>query len=188
VSTTLSASDREYAPADRRYSDLGPPWDVELTAGTAGTAGDPWTGPVFLVVGFDGSQASQRALDSAVRLLHHRDGALEVVYVAHVPGGVARSVAARAEVSKRFDELAAHLASDVRFRLGARESRWHFQRREGTVADELSAVVDELRREHGPHASVGVIVGGSEPKSRRDLGSVSVNLERLDRFPVMVVP
>jgi hypothetical protein len=93
-----------------------------------------------------------------------------------------------AEVHNGFDDLAAHLASHIRSRLGAHEPRWHFQRRYGTVARELTAVADELRRHNGPQARVAVIVGGSAHKYHHVLGSVSMNLERLDRFPVMVVP
>jgi nucleotide-binding universal stress UspA family protein len=188
VNTTVPGSHHGLAPADRRYSEFATGWELEQTAGTAGTAGDPATDEVFLVVGFDGTDPAQRALESAARLLHNLDGALEVVYVAHVPAGAARSAAAMAEARKRLDDLAAHLASDVRSQLGAREPRWHFQRRDGTVARELSAVADELRRQHGPHVRVAVIVGGSAHKNHRVLGSVSVYLERLDRFPVMVVP
>jgi nucleotide-binding universal stress UspA family protein len=180
------------APADSRYSefaaDWDTEWDIERTAGTAGLAGDSRTDPLFLVVGFDGTEPAQRALESAARLLHNRDGALEVVYVARVPAGAARSAVAKAEARERLDDLAAHLASDVRSQMGACEPRWHFQRRDGTVAGELSAVAGELRRQHGPRARVAVVLGGSAHKSHRVLGSVSVNLERLDRFPVMVVP
>jgi nucleotide-binding universal stress UspA family protein len=184
VNIALPGSHRGLAPADRRYSDFATGSEIERTAGTLGASP---TDPIFLVVGFDGTEPAQRALESATRLLHNRDGALEVVYVAHIPAGAARSPAAKAEVRKRSNDLAAHLASDVRSQLGTRETRWHFQRRDGTVARELSAVADELRRRHGPHVRVAVIVGGSAHKDHRVLGSVSVNLERLDRPPVIVV-
>ena len=58
----------------------------------------------------------------------------------------------------------------------------------GAVAHELTAVADELRSQHGPEARIGVVVGGSAHKYHRFLGSVSMNLERVDRFPVLVVP
>jgi hypothetical protein len=56
------------------------------------------------------------------------------------------------------------------------------------VAHELIAVGDELRRQNGPQATIVLIVGGSSHKHHRLLGSVSSNLERVDRFPVVVVP
>jgi nucleotide-binding universal stress UspA family protein len=180
VNITEPGNYRQLAAEDRRYSGFSTEWETERTAGTPDGSWDP----VFLVVGFDGTEPAQRALETAARLLRHRDGAIEVVYVAHAPAGAATS----SEVRNGFDDLAAHLASDVRSRLGAGEPRWHFQRRDGTVARELSAVADELRRQYGPHARVAVIVGGSAHKYHDLLGSVSMNLERLDRFPVMVVP
>ena len=184
MNTTESGSHPGLAEADR-YAEFATEWEIQRTLGTAGGSR---TDPVFLVVGFDGTEPAQRALDSAARLLHDRDGALEVVYVAHVPAGAAMSPEAVAEVGNGFDDLAAHLAGEVRSRLGANEPRWHFQRRDGTVAHELTAVADELRRQHGPQSRVAVIVGGSAHKYHRVLGSVSMNLERVDRFPVMVVP
>ena len=180
VNVAESGHYRGLAAADRRYSAFSTEWETERTAGTPSGSWDP----LFLVVGFDGTEPAQRALETAARLLHDRDGALEVVYVAHVPPGAPVS----SELRDGFDDLAAHLASDVRERLGAHEPRWHFQRRDGTVSRELSGVAEELRRRYGPQARVAVIVGGSAHKGHHLLGSVSTSLERLDRFPVMVIP
>jgi hypothetical protein len=51
----------------------------------------PPTGNLYLVVGYDGSPPTGRAL-AAVSLLHDRTGSTEVVYVAHQPsiGGQSR--------------------------------------------------------------------------------------------------
>jgi nucleotide-binding universal stress UspA family protein len=143
---------------------------------------------VFLVVGYDGTEPAQRALESAARLLHDRDGGLEVVYVAHIPASAALSAEAMVEVKNGFDDQEGSLASEVRTRLAATEPRWHFQRRDGAVAQELTAVADELHHQHGPEARFAIVVGGSAHKYHRFLGSVSMNLERVDRFPVLVVP
>ena len=75
-------------------------WALEQTAGTAGSTSGA---PVFVVVGFDGSEPAQRALDAAARLLRDRDGRLEVVYVAHVPAGPTPSAGSMAEVSNRTE-------------------------------------------------------------------------------------
>ena len=176
-------------PGDReptgQYVTSATEWETQPTAGTAAGAG---TAPLLLVVGFDGTVPAQRALDRAARLLNHRDGALEVVYVAHVPAGAALSADAMVEVENGLDDQEARLAGEVRSRLAASEPRWHFQRRDGAVADELIAVADELHRQRGAKARIAVVVGGSAHKSHRFVGSVSMNLERVERFPVLVVP
>jgi nucleotide-binding universal stress UspA family protein len=153
-----------------------------------GTATSPLRTPVYLVVGFDGTEPSQRALDSAARLLHDHDGGLEVVYVAHVPATAAMSPDAMVEVTNGFDHTEHRLFDETRSRLQSTEPRWHFQRRQGAVGHELITVADELRRRHGPQARIALIVGGSAHKYHRVIGSVSSNLERVDRFPVVVVP
>ena len=136
-------------------------WALDQTAGTAGSTPG---GPVFVVVGFDGSEPAQRALDAAARLLRDRDGRLEVVYVAHVPAGPTPSAGSMAE------------------------ARWHFERRSGAVARELIAVADELRRQRGADANIVLFVGGSSPKHPHVAGSVSLHLAQVDRFPLVVVP
>jgi nucleotide-binding universal stress UspA family protein len=182
---TKPTNDRTGAEVDNGQFDFVTEWNLEQSAGTM--SGTP-TDPVFLVVGFDGTEPAQRALDAAARLLHNRNGQLEVVYVAHLPTVAGISADDMADLRVGLDDLAAHLATDVRIRLGRSEPRWHFQRRDGQVAHELTTVAEELRREHSPKARVAVIVGGSAHKSHRTPGSVSMNLEQDGRFPVMVVP
>jgi nucleotide-binding universal stress UspA family protein len=160
----------------------------EVEQQTAGTASGRLSAPLLAVVGFDGSEPAKRALESAARLLHDRDGHLEVVYVAHAPATAAMTPMAMAEIASAFDELERLLGHEVSNRLASTEPRWHFRRRDGAVARELIAVGDELRQQYGPQATIVLIVGGSEHRHRRLLGSVSSNLERVDRFPVMVVP
>jgi nucleotide-binding universal stress UspA family protein len=160
-------------------------WALEQTAGTARSSS---SAPVFVIVGFDGSEPARRALDAAAGLLRDRGGQLEVVYVAPAPGTVKPSADAVVEASNRFDGLERQLADEVRARLDPTEPRWHFGRRAGTVAHELIAVADELRRQRGPDADIVLVVGGSSPKHPHVAGSVSLNLARLDRFPLVVVP
>lgn len=146
-------------------------WAMEQTAGTAGEAAPL---PVSVVVGFDGSEAGERALDAAVSLLLDREGALEVVYVA--------------DDADRVGHPEQRLAPQVRARLADTERRWHFQRREGAVTDQLIAVAEELRREHGPDAPIVLVVGGTPPSHQHVDGSVVQDLARADRFPLVIVP
>jgi nucleotide-binding universal stress UspA family protein len=65
---------------------------------------------------------------------------------------------------------------------------WHFQRRDGAIADKLIAVADELRRQHRLGAAVVLIVGRSEHGYHHVLGSVPRALERHVHYPVIVIP
>jgi nucleotide-binding universal stress UspA family protein len=163
---------------------------------TAGTIGGSPDTPVYAVVGFDGSASALRALDAAARLLHDRPGGMEVVYVAHVPAvtaGADIGGEASAAVRQSFDDATRELSAEVRARLqgahlrGAAQ-RWHFQRRDGAIADELLAVADDLCDRHGPRAAVTIVVGRSEHGYHHVLGSVPRALERHDHYPVVVIP
>jgi nucleotide-binding universal stress UspA family protein len=162
---------------------------------TAGTLTRSPDAPVYAVVGFDGSASSLRALDTAARLLNDRPGGMEIVYVAHVPALAGADIRgdATAQVRQSFDDATRELSAEVRTHLQANHlrgaaQRWHFQRRDGAIADELIAVADEVRRRRGPEASVVIVVGRSEHGYHHVLGSVPQALERHDHFPVMVIP
>jgi nucleotide-binding universal stress UspA family protein len=176
-------------PGLLQHSTRGAAFATEWEVGqTPGTASGRLSAPLIAVVGFDGSEPAKRALDSAARLLRDRDGHLEVVYVAHLPATAAMTPMAMGEIASAFDDLELRLGHEVRNRLASTEPRWHFRRRDGAVAHELIAVGDELRRQNGPPATIVLVVGGSSHKHHRLLGSVSSHLERVDRFPVVVVP
>jgi nucleotide-binding universal stress UspA family protein len=160
-------------------------WDLEQTAGTANS---PPSTSVFAVVGFDGSAPAVRALDGAARLLHDRAGQLEVVFVASVPGVAALSAEATAALETSLDERGRALSEEVRAQLDGIEARWRFQRRDGTVAHELIAAADELRREHGPDAKIVIVIGGSSQRHHRLFGSSAIGVVRHDRYPVLVEP
>jgi nucleotide-binding universal stress UspA family protein len=169
-----------------------------LTINSEQTAGTVTTGPdslAYAVVGFDGSASSWRALDAATRLLNDRPGGMEIVYVAHVSplmsagevGGLST-----AEVQQSFDDATRDLSDAVRAHLEAAHLRgaadyWHFQRRNGTIADQLIAAADDLRRRHGPDAPVVIVVGRSEHGYHHALGSVPQALERHAHYPVIVI-
>ncbi|HEY1920801.1 MAG TPA: universal stress protein [Streptosporangiaceae bacterium] len=151
---------------------------------------------VYAVVGFDGSASSLHALDTATRLLNNRPGGLEIVYVAHLsPVAAAADLNGEASVAvaQSFNDATRDLSEEVRARLqaihltGAAE-HWHFQRRDGAIADQLVKVADELSRQHGSDVAVGLVVGRSEHGYHHVLGSVPTALERQADYPVIVVP
>ena len=162
---------------------------------TAGTAAESPDRPTYAVVGFDGSAPSLRALDTAARLLNDRPGGMEIVYVAHLPAAAAAGLVgmASADALQSFDDTTRELSDEVRDRLQASHlraaaQRWHFQRRDGAIADNLTAVADDLRRQHGPDATVILIVGRSEHGYHHVLGSVPNALERHVHYPVLIIP
>ncbi len=155
---------------------------------TAGTIGESPATPVYAVVGFDGSPPAIRALDGAARLLHGRAGGLEVVFVAHVSAFEAMAATAAAEILSSFDDASRQLGTEVREQLASTEQRWHFQRRDGVIADELIAAAKDLRGQHGPDASVVIVVGRSGHRYHRVAGSVTQALEWHNEFPVIVIP
>jgi hypothetical protein len=121
----------------------------EQTAGTLTGSSDRL---VYAVVGFDGSASSLRALDAAAQLLNDRPGGMEIVYVAHIPAVAAPGPvgAASADMFRSFDDTTRELSEEVQARLKASHlraaaQRWHFQRRDGAIADNLIAVADDLR-------------------------------------------
>jgi len=166
------------------------------TTQTAGTLGGSPDAPVYAVVGFDGSPPALRALDAAARLLHDRPGGMEIVYVAHLPAIAAAADLdgqAAAGLRQSLDDSARELSTEVRTRLQATHLRgaaqhWHFQRRDGAVADQLTAVADELRLQRGPDATVVIVVGRSAHGYHHVLGSVPHALERHDHYPLVIIP
>jgi hypothetical protein len=97
-----------------------------------------------------------------------------------------------AEVLQGFDDAARDLAGEVRARLQASHLRgaaqhWHFQRRDGAIVGQLIAVADDLRRRHGPGASVVIVVARSEHGYHHVLGSVPQALERHAHYPVITI-
>jgi nucleotide-binding universal stress UspA family protein len=141
-----------------------------------------------VIVGFDGTQPSERALRSALRLLGGRSGLLEVVYVASPPATVAFSAEAIAEMRAGFDEEQRTLARRAESIIAPHGVAWHFQRRDGDVAHELLAVAQDLAESGGEESRVGLVVGGSAHRIHRYLNSVPLRLVRDDRFSIVVVP
>ena len=133
-----------------------------------------------MVVGYDGSPPARHALDQAVDLLRYREGALEVVFVAHLPVGATLSAAALAEVRQGLDEQARALAEEVRDRLAGQDHSWHFQRRDGAVAAELKAVAADVHRRYGETVEIVIVVGrlGSPVSPCRRIGRLGCGPRR----------
>ena len=94
---------------------------------------------LHVLVGYDGTPPADRALDAAVRLLRGREGNIEVSYVAHVPGLDMLSADAIVEARAGFDEIEKEVRGSAAARLDGRGVAWEFRRRDGLIADELTA-------------------------------------------------
>jgi nucleotide-binding universal stress UspA family protein len=163
--------------------------DRETTPRTyTGTGTDHQSTTVLAVVGFDGSDPSRAALEAASQLIHGRDGHLEIVYVAHLPGYASMSAQALVGIRDGFTDIAAELSDAARTALGNRDAKWHFQRRDGVVATELVAAATELRHQYGPDPTIVIIVGVSAQLAHHIAGSVAVSLARDAGFPLLIVP
>jgi nucleotide-binding universal stress UspA family protein len=156
---------------------------AELLLSTVTTATPP-TGPLRLVVGYDGSPPASRALDAAVRLLQGRTGRIDVVYVAHLSSLAMLSPGAIAELESDFDEIEEQLRATAAGQLNGRAA-WGFQRRQGTVPEELiAAAISDA--EAG--ATVAIVVGSSSHATHRVVGSAAVGLARHSPVPLVIVP
>jgi nucleotide-binding universal stress UspA family protein len=151
------------------------------------SADAPAVSQARLVVGFDGSPPTLRALDAAVNLLSVRPGRIMVVWVAHLTSTVELSADAIAIVESDFDKVAAELRDAAAARLDAGGVPWEFQWRQGQIATELLAEAESLHAAH-PDDVVAVMVGSSSSAMHRVVGSVAVSLARHSPVPVMIVP
>jgi nucleotide-binding universal stress UspA family protein len=143
---------------------------------------------LVLVVGYDGSEPAERALQTAAEMLEDSPGRLEVVYVAHVPASVALSALGVASVEESLDQEEHQLAGRVEDVLRRSGVKWHFQRRNGEIAPELLAVGAEQLDSEGPNTRLVLVLGGSAHKIDRYLNSTPARVLRQDRFEVFVVP
>ena len=143
---------------------------------------------LHLIVGFDGSPAAMRALDTSARLLAVRPpGRMTVVWVAHLTSTVRLSADAVEIVEHDFDQVAQELRAAAAERLGDSQVPWDFRWRQGLIAHELIAVAESVQAAH-PDDVVVIEVGSSSSAMHRMVGSVAVNLARHSPVSVTVVP
>lgn len=136
-----------------------------------------------VIVGFDGSAASTRALGLAALGLRGHPGRIEVVVVSPAPaaGGIQDHTAgrARAEVISRD---AAGL--EVRRLLSRTGVVWRLQGREGDVAEEL---VTAAEHERSSGRDVNVLIAVGRPH-RGAAHSAVARLIGISTVPVLVTP
>jgi nucleotide-binding universal stress UspA family protein len=142
---------------------------------------------LYLVVGYDGSPPSTRALDAAIRLLRGRSGRIDVVYVAHMPAVDMMSADAVGEMQIDFDEIERDLRTSAAEQLRDREERWTFERRQGLIGEALIAAAKDIGHAN-PDGIVTIVVGSSSQALHRMVGSAAVALVRHSPVPVVVVP
>jgi nucleotide-binding universal stress UspA family protein len=142
---------------------------------------------LHLVVGYDGSPPASRALDAAGRLLQGRAGRIDVVYVAQLSSLAMLSPGAIAEVEEDFDEIEQQLRAQAAGQLRASGAAGEFERRQGTIGDQLIAAASAIGEAH-PDDTVAIIVGSSSRASHRMVGSVAVGLARHSPVPLIIVP
>jgi nucleotide-binding universal stress UspA family protein len=143
---------------------------------------------LVVVVGFDGSETSYRALDAATRLISGRTGIIVAVYVAHVSAPTELSPEGLVQVLKDFDTLEQQFAEAIRNRLNNVERRWILQRRNGSIPLELVGAADQASRDYSSDATIVIVVGSAMHTYHRVVGSVPVALVRHAKYPVLVVP
>jgi nucleotide-binding universal stress UspA family protein len=151
----------------------------------------PTTGDLYLVVGYDGSDPADRALDTAAALLRGRDGCIDVVYVPHMPSVDMLTPEAVAGMTVTFDELTRDLHAQASEQLrGREEERWRFERGQDMYSDVpgvLIGVAEKVRTAH-PADNVAIVVGSSSQARHRVVGSVAVSLARQAPVPLLIVP
>jgi nucleotide-binding universal stress UspA family protein len=143
---------------------------------------------LHLIVGFDGSPAATRALDTSVRLLAVRPpGRIMVVWVAHLTSMVRLSADAVNIVEHDFDQVAQELRALAAERLADSQVPWDFEWRQGSIAHELVAVAESILAAQ-PDDVVVIEIGSSSSAMHRMVGSVAVNLAHHSPVPVTIVP
>jgi nucleotide-binding universal stress UspA family protein len=144
-------------------------------------------GKLHVVVGYDGSEPAVRALDAAVNLMQDRDGAIDVVYVAHLTSLEMMSADAISELEQGFDQIAEDLRAQAGTQLAGREERWRFVRGQGVIPEQLIAAATQVGDAH-PGDTVAIVVGSSSQAAHRIIGSVAVSLARHAPVPLVIVP
>ncbi|HEV2258600.1 MAG TPA: universal stress protein, partial [Streptosporangiaceae bacterium] len=92
-----------------------------------------------------------------------------------------------AEMEEDFDEIEKDLRAQADEQLRGSGAAWEFERRQGTIADQLIAGATAIGEAH-PDENMAIIVGSSSHATRRVVGSVTVGLARHWPVPLIIVP
>jgi nucleotide-binding universal stress UspA family protein len=131
-----------------------------------------------VMVGFDGSITSQRALAYAAGLSHRIPGALYVAYIAPHPPSIGLGAEAMTTAPVDDSPWIRGMATEVLHRI---PTHWEFISCFGEVATSLERLAQEYR------ADV-LVVGSSRAPRLHLLVSVPARLARHARCPITVVP
>lgn len=163
--STESASTREDPTPDPAQASQG--------AGHSSTA--------VIVVGFDGSQASEHALIYAAGVSRRIHGSLVVVYVAPNPLVLGSEWFGDQLSSAWLADAGTGVCRHVEDTLQGTATKWQFLLTQGEPATVLKQVVEQ-------HRADMLIVGRSRSPVRHVLGSVPGRLARHATCPITVVP
>jgi len=134
-----------------------------------------------VVVGFDGSTTSWRALCMAIGVAHGQEACVHACYVSHRP--VTAELVPMSLPDAFFDDEeggCAELRAQVFEELARAGARGEFVHADGDVARELEAVAEAC--------SADMIVVGRSRHPAVHLGGVPRRLLAIGRRPVLVVP
>ncbi|WP_157436202.1 universal stress protein [Actinospica robiniae] len=164
--------------ARRRASVPGQPLQTAL----------PPRAPSGVVVGFDDSEPSRRALAQAARLATARHEPLHVVYADHVVLDSDLAGYAHAEIETARDETAEAIAAAATAIVGETGEAgidYTFVRRQGAPTDAILAAAADLAAQS--ESDPVIIVGRSGHAAHRLLGSVPTHLLARSPFPVLAI-
>jgi hypothetical protein len=85
----------------------------------------------------------------------------------------ALSPGAMAEVENDFNQIEQELRGQAAAQLDGSGSAWRFDRRDGLIVEQLTAVATVIAETH-PDENVAIIVGSSSHATHRIIGSVAV--------------
>jgi hypothetical protein len=120
---------------------------------------------------------------AAGRILGHREGWIEVVYVRPTEGAP-RDAQPPADVIDSLGSAPADLHYEVRSVLEAEKQPWRLRSTSGAVAEELVEAARAIADDGGPSRTVVIVVGSDQ----RLAFSVPIELARQSGFPVVIVP
>ena len=142
--------------------------------------------PVTLVVGFDNSEPSRRALIWGADLLRARPGTLHVVYADHVLIDSDLSGFAHSEMEDARDEKAAGVAEAAAEIAAAAGVPYTFERRPGSPADAILSAAS-IQDAAEPASTPVIVTGRSHHAAHHIIGSVPVQLLHQSPYPVLTI-